>query len=128
MLSEVDRLEARIEELEIERNHWREEAQRNSDARTCVLLRHGFQLTTGEAFILGKLYAAQGQVVRSDRIDEDMPGRNWEERSEAGNTTQVLICRIRKRLGAHAVITHRGHGYSLSPAALAGCKQLLIGS
>lgn len=67
-------------------------------------------LTAKEWGILEVLASAQGRVVTRARIIDEV----WSERDESAVASlDVLMTRIRKKLGAAAVRTARGEGYAL---------------
>lgn len=110
----------RIAELEEQVAYWKGEAQHNHSAETTDRIRRAFDLTRGEAWILGVLYAARGDVVRRERIEEDMPGdKHWEEKQDSANLVAVMVSRIRSKTSPEAIETARGFGYRLSGKMIA---------
>ena len=75
--------------------------------------------TLAEARILSALYAARGRPVSNWRLAEAAPpGRMTADRNDVA-AVKVWISRIRRKLGADAVLTIHGLGYALSPAGMA---------
>lgn len=67
-------------------------------------------LTAKEWAIVEMLASARGRVVPRTRILEEV----WSERDvSAAASLEVLVTRIRKKLGSEAVRTVRGEGYAL---------------
>lgn len=69
------------------------------------------KLTAFEHVILSKLFQFQGSVVSRERLIDTMYGEND---LAPDNSLEVLIGRIRKKIGPDKLQTHRGYGYSLS--------------
>ncbi len=68
-------------------------------------------LTAKEWRILEVLASARGRVVARSRILEEVWG---DDRSSAAASLDVLMARIRKKLGNEVVRTARGEGYALA--------------
>jgi DNA-binding response OmpR family regulator len=68
------------------------------------------KLTAFEHRILSKLFQFQGNVVSRERLIDAMYGEND---LAPDNSLEVLIGRIRKKIGADKLLTVRGQGYSL---------------
>lgn len=69
------------------------------------------KLTAFEHRILSKLFQFQGSVVSRDRLLDTMYGEND---MAPDNSLEVMIGRIRRKVGADKLLTHRGYGYALS--------------
>lgn len=67
-------------------------------------------LTAKEWGILDVLASARGRVVPRTRIIEEV----WGDDASAAASLDVLMTRIRKKLGSDAVRTVRGEGYALA--------------
>lgn len=67
-------------------------------------------LTAKEWSILDVLASARGRVVPRTRIIEEV----WGDDASAAASLDVLMTRIRKKLGSDAVRTVRGEGYALA--------------
>lgn len=117
--------EQTIERLTDEVAYWKSEAMRAASADTVERIRCGLSLTAGEAWIVSRVHAARGAVVLTEHLLEDLPGKGWEERSETSNTLQVLVFRIRAKIGADAVLTARCHGYKASEDLIARIDGIL---
>ncbi|MRW91468.1 response regulator [Duganella sp. FT80W] len=72
------------------------------------------KLTAFEHRILAKLFQYQGSVVSRDRLFDSMYGEND---MAPENSLEVMIGRIRRKIGADKLLTLRGHGYSLCKGA-----------
>ncbi len=84
-------------------------------ARTVTLNGQAVDLTAQEFAILMALIRRPGAIVSRARIEEAL--YNW-ERAVESNTIEVQIHRLRRKLGASTIQTHRGQGYRLvAPAA-----------
>ncbi len=84
-------------------------------ARAISLHGQAIDLTAQEYAILMALIRRPGAIVSRARIEEAL--YNW-ERSVESNTIEVQIHRLRRKLGASTIQTHRGQGYRLvAPAA-----------
>lgn len=68
------------------------------------------KLTAFEHRILAKLFQYQGSVVSRDRLFDSIYGEND---LAPENSLEVLIGRIRRKIGSDKLSTLRGHGYSL---------------
>jgi two-component system OmpR family response regulator len=69
------------------------------------------KLTAFEHRILSKLFQFQGSVVPRDRLLDSLYGEND---LAPDNALEVMIGRIRRKVGADKLRTHRGYGYALS--------------
>jgi len=80
------------------------------DERQMKLTRHGvpIMLTPLEYRLVAHLLRNRGRVVSQQEIDENVYGHGEEHDS---NTLEVLVGRVRKKLGADAIETRRGFGY-----------------
>lgn len=68
------------------------------------------ELTPREWAILEVLSAAKGRVVAKDRLIQEV----WGEASETSAASlEVLLSRIRRKLGHALIRTHRGLGYAI---------------
>jgi two-component system OmpR family response regulator len=72
--------------------------------------RRGVPITLSplEYRLVAHLLRNRGRVVSQQEIDENVYGQGEEHDS---NTLEVLIGRVRKKLGADAIETRRGFGY-----------------
>lgn len=120
-IAELDR----IETLEAEVAYWKAEAQRNVEVDTVTRLRDAFGLTPAEAWLVGMLYAANGRVVRRERLCEDVPGGSWEDRAEGSNIVEVFVSKARRKIGRDSIETVRYHGYRIAPAMAARIDAVL---
>ena len=80
------------------------------DERQMKVTRHGvpITLTPLEYRLVAHLLRNRGRVVSQQEIDENVYGHGEEHDS---NTLEVLVGRVRKKLGADAIETRRGFGY-----------------
>lgn len=131
MLSHETRLQERIEELEVEIAYWKSEAQEHADADVRRRIAAAFGLTPKEAWILAAFYARRGGTVTSVAIDEQSPGYKYPD-ERIGNSVQVMISRIRVKLGPGIVETVRNTaglhdgGYRLGAAGIALLDSILL--
>ncbi|MDE2395847.1 MAG: response regulator transcription factor [Burkholderiales bacterium] len=79
-------------------------------AGTVALRGEAVALTAQEFAILCALARRPGAIVSRARIEESLYG--WNDSSES-NTIEVQIHRLRRKLGAATIQTHRGLGYRL---------------
>ncbi|ALN71876.1 response regulator transcription factor [Aureimonas sp. AU20] len=82
------------------------------DTRLMQVARHGVPvpLTPQEYRLLAFMAHRRGQVVSPLEITEHLYGQDFERDS---NAIEVLVGRLRKRLGAGIIVTRRGFGYLL---------------
>jgi DNA-binding response OmpR family regulator len=81
--------------------------------------------TVAETLILSALYASRGHPVSNWRLAEAAPaGRMTADRNDMA-AIKVWISRIRRKLGADAVLTIRGLGYALTPVGAAQVEAAL---
>jgi DNA-binding response OmpR family regulator len=87
------------------------------DERQMKVTRRGVPITLSllEYRLVAHLLRNRGRVVSQQEIDENVYGYGEEHDS---NTLEVLVGRVRKKLGADAIETRRGFGY-LMPEAVA---------
>ena len=80
------------------------------DTRLMQVLRNGVPIAVPpqEYRLLSYLAHRRGQVVSRMEITEHLYNQDFERDS---NSVEVLVGRIRKRLGEHVVKTRRGFGY-----------------
>ncbi|APO52181.1 response regulator transcription factor [Bradyrhizobium diazoefficiens] len=80
------------------------------DERQMKVTRRGVPITLSplEYRLVAHLLRNRGRVVSQQEIDENVYGHGEEHDS---NTLEVLIGRVRKKLGADAIETRRGFGY-----------------
>jgi DNA-binding response OmpR family regulator len=69
------------------------------------------KLTAFEHRILSKLFQFQGSPVSRERLIDTVYGEND---IAPDNSLEVMIGRIRKKIGADKLLTMRGYGYALS--------------
>ncbi len=86
------------------------------DERQMKVTRRGVPITLSplEYRLVAHLLRNCGRVISSHELDENVYGHGEEHDS---NTLEVLVGRVRKKLGADAIETRRGFGY-LMPEAL----------
>jgi DNA-binding response OmpR family regulator len=80
------------------------------DERQMRVTRRGVPITLSplEYRLVAHLLRNRGRVVSQQEIDENVYGQGGEHDS---NTLEVLVGRVRKKLGASAIETRRGFGY-----------------
>jgi hypothetical protein len=69
-------------------------------------------LTAMEWSLLACLARRHGQICSRDEIDQSLGSALGRER-RASNSVEVLVNRLRRKLGAKLIATHRGLGYRL---------------
>jgi two-component system, OmpR family, response regulator len=85
------------------------------DTRLMQVLRNGvpIALPPQEYRLLSFLAHRQGQIVSRSEITEHLYSQDFERDS---NSVEVLVGRIRRRLGNHVIKTRRGFGYYIEGA------------
>ncbi|MBR0718383.1 response regulator transcription factor [Bradyrhizobium liaoningense] len=85
------------------------------DERQMKVTRRGIPITLSplEYRLVAHLLRNRGRVVSQQEIDENVYGHGEEHDS---NTLEVLVGRVRKKLGADAIETRRGFGYVMPEA------------
>jgi len=83
------------------------------DTSTGRVTLHGnlVELTALELRMLSYLMHHQGEVISKTRLTEHLYGQDFDRDS---NVIEVLVNRLRKKLGRDLISTHRGLGYRLS--------------
>jgi two-component system response regulator QseB len=79
-------------------------------ARIVTLQGQAVDLTAQEYAVLWALARRPNAIVSRARIEEGL--YNW-DRTVESNTVEVQIHRLRRKLGATTIVTHRGLGYRL---------------
>lgn len=112
----VAELRARVRALARRRDKTRVDVRHVGDVQLDVSRRRArreeleVELTPREWDILEALAVRHGRVVSRDRLLEDV----WGEATDANAASlEVLVARIRRKLGKHVVRTARGTGYAL---------------
>jgi two-component system OmpR family response regulator len=72
------------------------------------------ELTALELRTLGYMMHHRGKVISKTELTEHIYSQDFDRDS---NVIEVLINRLRKKLGAELIRTHRGRGYQLVPPA-----------
>jgi DNA-binding response OmpR family regulator len=85
------------------------------DERQMKVTRRGVPITLSplEYRLVAHLLRNRGRTVSQQEIDENVYGHGEEHDS---NTLEVLVGRVRKKLGADAIQTRRGFGYLMPEA------------
>ena len=80
------------------------------DERQMKVMRRGVPITLSplEYRLVAHLLRNRGRVVSQQELDENVYGHGEDHDS---NTLEVLVGRVRKKLGADAIETRRGFGY-----------------
>lgn len=85
------------------------------------------RMTNAETLILSALYAGRGHPVSNWRLADAAPaGRMTADRNDIA-AVKVWISRIRRKLGADAVLTIRNLGYALTTSGVAQVEAALAG-
>lgn len=83
--------------------------------------------TPAETRVLLALYAGKGRPVSNWRLTEaSPPARMTADRNDIA-VLKIWISRIRRKLGADAVLTIRHLGYALTPSGVAQVEAALAG-
>jgi two-component system OmpR family response regulator len=108
MLARVEAVRRRSEPSRL----WRSGALR-IDVEGKRVLRQGeaINLTAMEWVVLALLVQQVGRVVSRRRIDDELAALGLAEAES--NSLEVIVSRLRRKLGASTISTHRGLGYSL---------------
>jgi DNA-binding response OmpR family regulator len=85
------------------------------DERQMKVTRRGVPITLSplEYRLVAHLLRNRGRVISQQEIDENVYGHGEEHDS---NTLEVLVGRVRKKLGPDAIETRRGFGYLMPEA------------
>ena len=110
--AEIQRLEAKVEALESDIRQLRRDQGLDEAERIAGVLARRFVLSAQEAWALAALYATKDMRTKGWMTDH-MPGYT-DKNVRVPNHVSVIVCRIRKRIGAAAVVTIWGRGYALS--------------
>ena len=83
------------------------------DTRTMRVTRNGvpLSLTPQEYRLVSYLLHNTGRVVPQQELAEHLQAEHYERES---NAVEVLVGRVRRKLGAGLIETHRGFGYSIA--------------
>jgi two-component system OmpR family response regulator len=115
MLARVEAVRRRSEPA----RQWRSGALR-IDVEGKRVQRQGeaINLTAMEWAVLAPLLQQAGRVVSRTRIDDELAAQGLADAES--NSLEVIISRLRRKLGASTISTHRGLGYSLDGEAADG--------
>ncbi len=70
-------------------------------------------LTAQERALVGLLYACYPRALSTYDILEGLPGRDH-ARERQVHLVSIVVCKVRRKLGADAIVTERGVGFRLS--------------
>lgn len=105
----------RIAVLENEVAYWKSEAIGNANARRAGALAAATGLTKGEAWVLLSLHDVAGKTISTTLLSENMPGKGLDRDADnLTNVSNVLVHRIRGKLGRDVIETVRGAGYRIT--------------
>ena len=91
-------------------------------ANTIAVIQQAYSLTPMEARLVEILYLAKGRIVPRSLILETL----WdEEKQYDSKDVDVLVCRIRARMGRETILTCYGRGIALSRVAQDTISSLL---
>jgi two-component system OmpR family response regulator len=85
--------------------------QLDTTTRRVTLAGSPVELTALELRLLAYLMHHPGKIVSKTELSEHIYGYDEDRDS---NTIEVLVNRLRKKLGADLIRTHRGQGYQLA--------------
>lgn len=74
-------------------------------------------LTAMESAVFGILAARPGRIYRRSDLESEVSFAG--HGGPQSNSLEVIVSRLRKKLGEHVIRTHRSLGYSFNPAAVA---------
>jgi len=118
-MSELDELRARLARAEEELAAWRAGDTSAMDRlrQQALVLRRAFPGLPGHApALLMAALAASNRAVSYATIDEIIPPKQSAER-DGQAFLSTMACYVRKALGPGSIVTHRGHGYAMTPEA-----------
>lgn len=133
MTTPYERLASKCAALEHELEKAREEIkflrrQVNVQAETSVVdtLARMFKLTLQEAALLGALYEARGRTLSKWALEESLPKGDI-MRDRDIKIVDVVVCKLRRKVGAAAIDTLWGRGYGISAVGLERINAALAG-
>lgn len=123
------KLAARVQELESDLQAARREARGQAARDVAQTIQARSALTGQEAWLLAALYAADGRVVTKAALNERLPWfwANREAGDRATKTIDVILHRIRRKMGADRVETIWHAGLRITPSGVALVDRLLAG-
>lgn len=95
------------------------------DAADIEKVRKALGLRDGAARLLLCLYAARGRLVTNYHLADALPPIDHGRDRQEDVLVKVLICSIRKAIGAASIQTVWGSGYRLTPEGLATVGHIL---
>jgi DNA-binding response OmpR family regulator len=124
----VETLRAEIAQLREERDYWKAEAEGRTDDGVRSTLQSVFGLARQEARLLEELRRRPGCALK-----ESLFMAAWSEADKRGRDPSlkildIYVCKLRRKLGADAIITRWGRGYELAPEMRARINQALAGA
>lgn len=116
--------EEQIADLQEQVRYWKEMALGKPDLDARYRLAGKLGLTPAVAWLLNRLYQANGAVVESEKLLAGLPG--WTADGRGINLLSVQICNLRAALpDRDYVINARGIGYRLSDEGIALVHSIL---
>jgi DNA-binding response OmpR family regulator len=124
--AEIARLNARIEQLVYERDHYKREACLLTDTDRTNLIQERFGLSPEESIICAALYQRRDRWVPGSSLEGLLD--EYRGGSTEASLVSQMVSRIRKKLGDAAVENARGRGYRMSPELLRAFDRKLAGT
>lgn len=104
-----------IEDLREQVAYWKSEALGNRDTDRRAKLQVIYGITQSQAELLDAMYAKRGGLLSKVQAEEAVTGYGDER---CGNTVDVQICRLRKKVPEGWVQTVRAQGWCLTDQAI----------
>jgi hypothetical protein len=118
-MTELDDLRARLARAEEELEAWRATGPGDAERLQlqALVLRRAFPCLPGHASaLLMAALAASSRPISYTMIDDIVPPTQSADR-KSQSFLSTIVCYVRRALGPGAIITHRGYGYEMTPAA-----------
>lgn len=96
----------------------------NENLERQLTLKKAFSLPGGPAWLLSRLAAADGRLLRKEALIDHLPA-NDSAHERQDKLVDVHMCRLRKAIGADAIETVWGVGWRLTPVGRLRVKRAL---
>lgn len=114
--------EEQIADLQEQVRYWKELAIGKPDIDGQCRIAGKLGVTPAVAWLLNRLYQANGAVVESEKLLAGLPG--WTE-ARGNNTLQVQLCRLRKALpDRNWIVNVHGIGYRLNAEGISFVRSI----
>lgn len=94
------------------------------DLERQLTLRKAFALPRGPAWLLSRLAAADGRLIRKEALIDHLPA-NDDAHDRQDKLVDVHMCKLRKAIGPDAIETVWGVGWRLTPLGRLRVKSAL---